>query len=115
MLFFPKYVGWYTDESLGGIPGTLKSMLKADPEFILGWCLSLALDFFAAERSIKTDSTFKDDLRALEEMANKNTNATKRELKHVDALLKFSNGELEKAFLEWESILLGKPSDKQTS
>lgn len=88
-------------------------MLKADPEFILGNCLKLALDFFGAERSIKTDSTFKDDLRALEEMANKNPNATERELKHVDALLKYSIGEYDKAFLVWESILLGKSKLKR--
>ena len=83
-------------------------MLKADPEFILGNCLKLALDFFAAERSIKTDSTFKDDLKALEEMARKNVNASKRELKHTDALLKYSIGEYDKAFLVWESILWGR-------
>lgn len=92
-------------------------MLKADPEFILGNCLKLALDFFAAERSIKTDSTFKDDLKSLEEMTKKNPNVTKRELKHADALLKYSIGEFDKAFLVWESILLGEhclTSSKQT-
>lgn len=94
-------------------------MLKADPEFILGNCLqltlnlggNLGLDTVAGLRSIKTDSTFEDDLRALQEMASKNANVTKRELKHVDALIKYAHGEYEKAFMVWESILLGKPNE----
>lgn len=112
---FQKFCGWYTDESLGGIDGAIKSMLKADPQFIMGNCFRLCLDFMAGERSIKTDSTFKDDLRALEEMAAKNPNATKRELKHVDALIKYSHGDYNKAFLVWESILLGEHKNQLVS
>ena len=113
MFSLPKFAGWYADESLGGIEGTIKSMLKADPQFILGNALKLDLDFMAGERSIKTDSTFKDDLRALEEMASKNPNVTKRELKHVDAVIKYSQGKHDQAFLTWESILWGKPHKKK--
>jgi len=106
-----QYVGWYAIDSLGGLQGTLISMLKADNEFVLGLCLKLGIDFIASERSIKTDSSFKDDLRRLEELSTKNTNLTKRELKHVDALIKYSNGDHEKATLIWESILLDHPTD----
>ena len=78
---------------------------------VLGHCLKLGIDFIAAERSIKTDSSFKDDLRLLEELVTKNPNLTKRELKHVDALIKYSHGDHEKATLIWESILPDHPSD----
>lgn len=86
----------------------MKKMLKEDPEFILGQCLSLGLDIMFGIRSIKGDSTLKDDLGALEEMIRKNPNVTKREVKHVDALIKYSYGDQDKAFLVWESILWGK-------
>lgn len=119
----PQYVGWYSDESLGGVSATVSNMLKADPEFIMGHCLKLTLnlggnlgiDNIAGLRSIRTDSTFEDDLRSLEEMASKNPNATKRELKHVDALIKYAHGDSKKAFEIWESILLGKSNDTTKS
>lgn len=78
---------------------------------MLGHCLKLGIEFVAAERSIKTDSSFKDDLRKLEELANKNQKLTKRELKHVEALIQYSNGDHEKATLILQSILLDHPTD----
>ena len=113
MLFFPKLCGWYADENLGGIGGTIKNMLKAEPEFLMGNCFNLTLDLMFGLRSIKTDTTLKDDLRSLEEMASKNPNVTKRELKHVDAVIKYSQGKHDQAFLTWESILWGKPHKKK--
>ena len=104
-----KLIGWYADENLGGIPGTIKSMLKADPEFILGICLNLTLDLMFGIRSLKTDSTVNDDLRTLERVASTNPNVTKRELKHIDAVTKYAKDEVDKAYLAWESILFGKP------
>lgn len=67
----------------------------------------MTFDFMADEGSMKSDSTAKN-LRDLEEMARKNPNVTKRELKHIDALIKYSNGDFDNALLTWESILLGK-------
>ena len=87
-------------------------MLKADPEFILGNCLKLTLDLFIDDKLAKSESG-SQRLRALEEMANNNPHVTKRELKHIDALNKYANGEILKALAIWESILLGKLQNKK--
>lgn len=73
--------------------------------------MKVGLIFAGSDRNIKTDLAFKNEVNELKLLVEKNKNATEREKKHVDALLKWSSKDYDSALLTYETILVDHPTD----
>lgn len=106
-------------------------MQQADPEFgkelnqnsiygrriiyfylVLGRALALGLELLATSSSIHVDTKLKTNVEELQALAAKKRNEiTDREQKHVDAVIKWSIGDMVGATNVWEDILVDHPTD----
>lgn len=68
-----QYVGWYDDETLGGLSATCTKMRKADPEFVLGNVLETALTLIGTGESAATSEVLRKDIQRLEAVARKSS------------------------------------------
>jgi len=105
-----QYVGWYDDESVGGIEGSISKMLASDPEFVMGHVLSNGLELMGTGRSPILDAEFKSDLEKLSGMAT-SAKLNPREKLHVNAVLEWSEGKQKSACNKWEEISFRHPGD----
>ncbi|KAL3095992.1 hypothetical protein niasHS_005751 [Heterodera schachtii] len=96
-------------DQFGGIHGTAKRMIKAEPEFLMGRVFSLGLDALGVGRSVRTDLNYKAELDAL--LADSANFGTIREQRHANAVHLFANGEMQSACIEWEKVLAEHPND----
>jgi len=96
------------DESIGGLGGTFKEMLQADPSFIMGNALALGLQCLSHSDSSRLDEKFEQKFKDLEKMS---TIGNEREQMHVKAVLQYSLGHCDKAVSTWTDILADYPND----
>jgi len=81
---------------------------------VLGRTLSVGLELIGSARTIRLDDELKKDLQELQELARlKKDSIESRELKHVEALTHFANGDMTGAARVWEQILVENPTDLQ--
>ncbi|KAJ8322004.1 hypothetical protein KUTeg_000475, partial [Tegillarca granosa] len=105
-----QYVGWYDEDTLGGLEGSIVKLVESDPTFVMGHVLKNGLDLMGTGRTVNNDEEFKKDINAMMELANKEK-LTDRERKHVNAVHLFSQGDMTKACQVWEDILCEHPLD----
>lgn len=95
------YLGYRAD-----LPGRVKVLLEADPEFGLAHCFQGYLTMLAYKQSVVIHA------RNSERLARAHTaHATARERAHVDALAAWIDGDLDRAIAVWEEILAEHPHD----
>lgn len=105
-----QYVGWYDDDSVGGIEGSLSKMMSADQNFVMGHVLKNGLELLGTGCNPKLDPELKADLDLMITLAEKSP-VCDWERKHVQAMHQWSKGNMKKASLVWEDILTEKPTD----
>uniref|UniRef100_A0A2C9JUD5 Tetratricopeptide repeat protein 38 n=2 Tax=Biomphalaria glabrata TaxID=6526 RepID=A0A2C9JUD5_BIOGL len=106
-----QYTGWYDDENLGGMTGTLNKMLVADPDFVMGHVVRNGLELLGTGSNIRLCSRLQDDVSRMVKLSSMQPSLTQREQKHVAALVAWSNGEMKQASNVWEDILVDHPND----
>ncbi len=81
---------------------------------VLGRTLNLGLELIGTAKTIRLDNELKKDLEEVQELARlKKDSIESRELKHVEALTHFANGDITGAARVWEQILVENPTDLQ--
>ncbi|XP_059154374.1 tetratricopeptide repeat protein 38-like [Physella acuta] len=106
-----QYTGWYDDDSLGGMAGTLEKLRQADPDFVMGQVVQNGLELLGTGRNIRLDQSLSNDVDRMVERSQTVPEVTGREKKHVNALELWANGDMEGAALVWEDILVEHPHD----
>jgi len=123
-----QYVGWYDDANLGGLAGSLERMISADPTFgkmnsnkrlliiftfnvVGGRALSYGLQLTSTAETTRIDKKLEQKINELAADSTTNKTLNYREKKHVEAVVHWSKGELHKAALSWEDVLLQYPTD----
>lgn len=80
----------------------------------MGRTLNLGLELIGTAKTIRLDNELKKDLEEVQELARlKKDSIESRELKHVEALTHFANGDITGAARVWEQILVENPTDLQ--
>lgn len=103
-----QYVGWYDDDSTGGIEKTASDLIQADPNFAMGRVLSIGLDLMGTARTVRTDPQFRQEIEDLVKMSE---SVNEREKRHIQAVTLWSEGRCKSAALVWEDILSDYPTD----
>ncbi|CAL1541985.1 unnamed protein product [Lymnaea stagnalis] len=106
-----QYAGWYDDDSLGGMEGTLNKLREADPNFVMGQVVRNGLELLGTGRNTKLDTALRDDVNKMIELSRSNPEVTLREQRHATALGCWAAGEIEHATAVWENILVEYPHD----
>ncbi|XP_033731428.1 tetratricopeptide repeat protein 38-like [Pecten maximus] len=86
-----QYVGWYNEESLGGLEATCVKTVEADPNFVMGHVIKNGLDVLGTGRTIRLDQEFDKDIKRMVSLAESN-GITDRERKHVNAVRLWAEG-----------------------
>uniref|UniRef100_A0A0B7A801 Tetratricopeptide repeat protein 38 n=1 Tax=Arion vulgaris TaxID=1028688 RepID=A0A0B7A801_9EUPU len=105
-----QYTGWYDDESLGGITGTLEKLKAADPDFVMGHVVSNGLELLGTGRNTKLDADLAADIYRMVNLADL-VEITYREKQHITALKLWAQGSTDQACSVWEEILVDHPND----
>nr|XP_006820371.1 PREDICTED: tetratricopeptide repeat protein 38-like [Saccoglossus kowalevskii] len=104
------YIGWYDENSVGGMEACCTKLLDADPNCVLGNVLVHGLDVMGTGRSIYRDPEFKANMDNIVKLAE-TPSVTPREKLHVEGITAWAYGEIDKAQIKWEEILLKHPTD----
>ncbi|XP_069105797.1 tetratricopeptide repeat protein 38-like [Argopecten irradians] len=105
-----QYVGWYDEESLGGLETTCVKTVEADPNFVMGHVIKNGLEVLGTGRTIRLDKEFDKEIKDMVSLAEAN-GITDRERKHVNAVRLWAEGEMIAATNVWEDILVTYPQD----
>ncbi|XP_052069856.1 tetratricopeptide repeat protein 38-like [Mytilus californianus] len=105
-----QYVGWYEEDSVGGIDNSINKMIEADPEFVLGHVMKNGLELSSLCKNINANEELREDIKCMVDKATKQY-ITTREKKHVSAVKLWAEGDLTKACEVWEDILMEHPTD----
>ncbi|XP_010072255.1 PREDICTED: tetratricopeptide repeat protein 38, partial [Pterocles gutturalis] len=105
-----QYATWASDESLGGIEGSLSKLIAADPNFTMGHVIANGLQLIGTGSSVRLNKELDSAMRTMM-MLSKSQPLTEREKLHVSALDMFARGQLPKACDLWEQILESHPTD----
>ncbi|XP_064596979.1 tetratricopeptide repeat protein 38-like [Liolophura sinensis] len=105
-----QYVGWYDDDSMGGLENCVAQMLSADPQFVMGHVLKNGLDLMGTGRSVALDTDFKRDIDAMVTLSDSGP-INQREQLHVQAIKLWADGQMRSACDKWETILVDNPLD----
>ncbi|KAK3087550.1 hypothetical protein FSP39_007448, partial [Pinctada imbricata] len=105
-----QYVGWYDEDSLGGMEGTINTMIGADPNFVMGHVLKNGLEILGTGRTVRLDNELKKDVEQMVQLGTSQS-TTDRERKHVNAVKLWADGEMTEACKVWEDILVDHPLD----
>ncbi|CAC5417417.1 Tetratricopeptide repeat protein 38 [Mytilus coruscus] len=105
-----QYVGWYEEDSVGGIDNSINKMIEADPEFVLGHVMKNGLELSSLCKNIYANEELREDIKCMVDKATKQC-ITTREKKHVSAVKLWAEGDLTKACEVWEDILMEHPTD----
>lgn len=104
--------GWYEDQSIGGLEGTRKAMLEADPEFVLGLALDLELNLMGSLSSPRYDQQLAGKIDSLNKLVQrKRDQLNEQELLHVQVVNHWANNELKNATRKLEKIATLYPED----
>ena len=107
-----QYVTWTEIPNLGGLQGTLKSLLNANPDFAMGMVLSVGLDSMSTGRTPRLDEEFNDNIKRLEQLSQSEpSNINLREKLHCKAASLFAREKYKSACNVWEEILIDYPND----
>jgi len=107
-----QYIGWYDDDSLGGLEKTAVSLLEGNPEWVMSHVVCNGLDIMGTGRSPELDAEFKAALKKMEEVKDsQSATLTDLEKKHVAAVTMCGKGYMEQACDIWEDILVKYPHD----
>ncbi|XP_078331757.1 tetratricopeptide repeat protein 38-like [Crassostrea virginica] len=105
-----QYVGWYDDDSLGGLEKTVEKMVNTDPNFVMGHVIKVGLDTLGTGRSYYLDKDFQTEVQNLVGLG-KSPNTLPHEQQHINAVKLWAQGEMTQACQIWESILVDNPLD----
>nr|XP_022345832.1 tetratricopeptide repeat protein 38-like [Crassostrea virginica] len=105
-----QYVGWYDDDSLGGLEKTVEKMVNTDPNFVMGHVIKVGLDALGTGRSYYLDKDFQTEVQNLVGLG-KSPNTLPHEQQHINAVKLWAQGEMTQACQIWESILVDNPLD----
>ena len=108
-----QLVGWYENPQYNGLASTLKTMLEADPYFVLGKCLKLGIELLGSNELLVNSESHKrvdDFVRHAADLMS-NSQLTQREYMHVKAVEQIQKGNLPHACNFWENILIEHPTD----
>lgn len=106
-----QYVGMYEDEEFGGMHGTLKSLVNADPNFVMGHVVQNTMAMIGLSKTPRVDAELSQNLEHLAELTAKSPDLTDREHLHVKAVQQFADGYMDHACDTWEQILYNHPTD----
>lgn len=101
---------YHNDPGLGGIRGTLKAMQQADPLFVVGQAMIVGLQLMSGD-SPRCNPALKSALENVISEAEKQTNISPSEKKHVKAVQLLGDGYMAEACKVWEHILIDHPLD----
>jgi tetratricopeptide (TPR) repeat protein len=87
-------------------PDRLAAVLEADPDFALAHCMKGCFAMLAFKQAVVPVAI--EEARNAQSLA---AGATPRERSHVDALIAWTDGDLDRAIALWESILRTHPHD----
>ena len=105
-----QFCGLYDDQNYGGMIKTFSDMSKADPNFLLGETLILALELGGSKPD--DDSEIMKRVNHLFQLVEKNRDSyEEREVKHVDALKYLVKGDVKGTTRVWQQILSEYPTD----
>lgn len=109
-LTLEQIVTWKEDDQFGGIDGTMKKMIDADENFVMGHVIKSGIELIGSSAGIH-----ENDPHAIDQLINVTNkykkDLTKRELLHVEAIENLHFGNLNKSCDIWESILVQHPND----
>lgn len=105
-----QYVGWYDDDSLGGLEKSIEKMIANDPNFVMGHVIKNGLDALGTGRGYYLDKDFQAEVQTMMDLG-KSPSTLPREKKHINAVKLWAQGEMTEACLVWESILEENPLD----
>ncbi|XP_055996633.1 tetratricopeptide repeat protein 38-like [Ostrea edulis] len=105
-----QYVGWYDDNSLGGLENSVEKMIATDPKFVMGHVIKNGLDALGTGRSYYLDKEFQTEIQTMIDLGN-SPSTLPREKQHINAVKLWSQGEMTDACQIWESILVENPLD----
>lgn len=105
-----QYVGYYDDDTFGGVTPTIEKLCQTDPDFVMGDVLANGLQLLGTGRSPLIDIRLKDSIDAMNVKA-KRQNLTNRESLHVRAVQLLAEGSNREACDVWNEILLDHPTD----
>jgi len=107
-----QLVGWYQDETLGGLQGSLDKMLKADPEFLLGRALALEVNLLGGLTAPRLNKSLEEKLAEFNELVDKKRpQASEQELLHAKVVNHWAKGELKQAVRVFEQLTTIYPED----
>jgi hypothetical protein len=86
-------------------------MLREDPNFVSGRALKLGMDMLGTSSTIRLNTKLRFEVNELDAFVASHPNLPFREKKHVEAVVKWSRGELYNAVLTWEDLLIEHPTD----
>ncbi|KAK7091898.1 tetratricopeptide repeat protein 38-like [Littorina saxatilis] len=101
----------WDDPSVGGIHATLKQMMDADPNFVVGQAMTVGLQVMGGGTSTRLDPKLKTAVEDLVKKAEGQPNLAPAEKKHVKAVKQWADGYLKEACVTWEDILVDHPHD----
>lgn len=105
-----QYVGWYEDDSVGGVKNSTNMMIEADPHFVLGHVLKNGMVLSSLSKSIYNCDSLRESMDTLERLAKEQV-ISKRERNHVTAIKLWAEGFLKDACSVWENIIIEYPKD----
>lgn len=105
-----QYVGYYDDDTFGGVTPTIQKLYEADPNFVMADVVSNGLQLIGTGRSPLIDIRLKNSLEAMTRKAKGQT-LTKREKLHVNAVELLAEGCNREAVDVWNEILVDHPTD----
>ncbi|XP_078576467.1 tetratricopeptide repeat protein 38-like [Branchiostoma floridae x Branchiostoma japonicum] len=103
-----QYIGWYDDDSVGGLKGAMEKMNQEDPDFVMGKVVSSW--FQLGRKSIRRDENLRKYVEDLVR-SGQGDNCTYREKQHVEAIRLLAERDTPGACNVWENILVEHPTD----
>jgi hypothetical protein len=103
-----QIVTWRDLPQYDGLDGTLRNMLRADPDFLMGHVLKSGVELIGS--SAPPNASTHSSLQLLSKR-RRDGQITEHERLHVDAIIELHGGNLRRACDYWESILLERPND----
>ncbi|RWS18572.1 hypothetical protein B4U80_08638, partial [Leptotrombidium deliense] len=103
------FLGWFDDDSVGGLENSMKKMIEADPNFVLGQCFAFGMEFAGAPNNTNCDK-FKQRNDFLTNLVETQT-LSYCEQQHVEAIKYFAKNDFYSASKYYEKILVECPHD----